>query len=787
MPPPQSTGIAREIISMPDADAATRKIRDLCGLELQYMVQHGTFPKNCPSPSGSLLWSLLQSMKHFLYADTQCIEGLNSMIKIIGKRSPNISLELLSSRLTIKRALRLHQRTTSALKFSTFRPHAEELIADIMRFKVSCLAVLGDAQRWGHATPINLQLDDNQPDQVPKNVCQGPEAIPADVDVDPMKDCETEGASSAASAAPVLAAYGSVMNHGNAQVLQSADQGARPSASSSELAVRGDVNADKHTTSAKVKIPLMLWSKSYNLGYKWMTGGGKKRKPLKTKRPPKISHEGPGLALVRSHPSFSGSSRPKHIEDHLEPQYYIVTDKFGHSVAFTELRPSGQSLIWDPEYAWVRGNTAVESTTMMSRFYDHCVLNNGVVDIRSTFLSAEQSLVLLSKGASLSLDEIHASMVDILQMTSSCMKGVQVQTQVSKPKKSKNTADDDGAVAAPATVDIDKDQEDQDDDHNAAAAAELAAELRFLHAADLGASDGESDVNDDDTADVDASGDLDVATIASFVSKSKHQSTTDMTAVRTELERMTVDDKGTCIPTAELEEEALLLVIRQLNSESTGNGSGTSSGLQFEGVGVGPSGPHLHRLNPPHSQVSDVSSDDDDINQPRPEPRLTFGAGPSTSTSSSASNPQPLDRWKQGLADTLNAFVFMRTHQDKQLGHHRSISLVLMKSRTVVTGCKCVRCQWGSDIDADLIWVTWLRNSTSHGLFGRFARQVDLDENNKVLFSVPDTTMLRTGMSRGYGHPELTCDDKHCCIIMPYVGAAMRSVKNEYRQRYGAI
>ena len=52
-----------------------------------------------------------------------------------------------------------------------------------------------------------------------------------------------------------------------------------------------------------------------------------------------------------------------------------------------------------------------------------------------------------------------------------------------------------------------------------------------------------------------------------------------------------------------------------------------------------------------------------------------------------------------------------------------------------------------------------------------------LDDDGKVLFSVADCTMYRTGISNGIGYPELCLDDRHAHVLLPFVRAAMRKVK----------
>ena len=147
-----------------------------------------------------------------------------------------------------------------------------------------------------------------------------------------------------------------------------------------------------------------------------------------------------------------------------------------------------------------------------------------------------------------------------------------------------------------------------------------------------------------------------------------------------------------------------------------------------------------------------------------------------------------LQVWSTACKDTLEAFTWLHLNSDKPLGEHRSISLVLMRPMAVPLGgqskCSCVRCRWGGDSDTpDLLWITWVGYSQTHGLLGRTGRQVCLDEDNKILYSFPDNRMRATGESMGYGFPQLVCDDSHADILVPYVGSAMTKVSKRSKDR----
>ena len=70
----------------------------------------------------------------------------------------------------------------------------------------------------------------------------------------------------------------------------------------------------------------------------------------------------------------------------------------------------------------------------------------------------------------------------------------------------------------------------------------------------------------------------------------------------------------------------------------------------------------------------------------------------------------------------------------------------------------------------------------------RQGRQVLLDEEDKILFSTPDVSMYRTGISSGVGFPELRLDSRHADILVSCVKASMKKIKRTvpYRDKVAA-
>lgn len=61
-------------------------------------------------------------------------------------------------------------------------------------------------------------------------------------------------------------------------------------------------------------------------------------------------------------------------------------------------------------------------------------------------------------------------------------------------------------------------------------------------------------------------------------------------------------------------------------------------------------------------------------------------------------------------------------------------------------------------------------------MVGHKAREVRLDAQHKVIFSVSDNSFARTGKHSGFGYPEILCDENHASVLLPFLGAAMRKV-----------
>ena len=112
-------------------------------------------------------------MRRFMKGDTQAVEGLNKLVQLQGNRSPNISLELLCSRVQIKAQLG-HMGVSAGMpgvsqktRWSAVEPAAQQLLATCMQHSQSdgplgheALPYKDDQEpRWAPPPPLSLTSD----------------------------------------------------------------------------------------------------------------------------------------------------------------------------------------------------------------------------------------------------------------------------------------------------------------------------------------------------------------------------------------------------------------------------------------------------------------------------------------------------------------------------------------------------------------------------------------------------------------------------------------------------
>ena len=130
-------------------DQTTRKFTDFFAPELRQAAADGTCaPK---------LWAAMVALRRLWRSDTRENERINKMIGIQGDRSPNISLELLSSRIALKHyfgaALSTHEQNRGRETWSTSRPIAAALLHTCLGNAPGAVGVMENEERWSAPLP----------------------------------------------------------------------------------------------------------------------------------------------------------------------------------------------------------------------------------------------------------------------------------------------------------------------------------------------------------------------------------------------------------------------------------------------------------------------------------------------------------------------------------------------------------------------------------------------------------------------------------------------------------
>ena len=97
--------LAEEILQTPadDLEFNAKQLQHLCWDELQSISRDGRIPLK-HTEQGSKVFAIVSGINSSLMADTQMVESINSIIKLISTRCPRIDLETLSARIVIKKS-----------------------------------------------------------------------------------------------------------------------------------------------------------------------------------------------------------------------------------------------------------------------------------------------------------------------------------------------------------------------------------------------------------------------------------------------------------------------------------------------------------------------------------------------------------------------------------------------------------------------------------------------------------------------------------------------------------
>ena len=490
--------------------------------------------------------------------------------------------------------------------------------------------------------------------------------------------------------------------------MPSTDETAQPNINTQLLTIADQRERRLLPASAVLAGHVISWAKSYNLGWKWATGGGTHKSKKTTASKIKLQHTnaGFGVAILPT-------------PDMQDVAFYVVSDYFSHSVSFARLkicrrrvRPGDEvqdCVVWEPDRSAFADS--VESTLLFAAYHDACCVHKQRVPVESCFLAEDMCDRLFVSHGFLTVASLREKSLLMFEMTSSLMKGVQ------QPNKKKKKNEPDASPAAAASADS-AGQAEPDD-------AADAADLAYMAGNGEGETDDLCDIRSDhsgcehDEAENVAAmrelkEDAAVAT-AQTTRELKHAMSSRQSAPSArQVTRATraIAESGCASPTAEMQEEALLLLIRQRKQDR----SKQPRQLRLEGVG--------------EATCQDVDSDSaasDNSAEVVPNDRNSWVVQNFAGTSDEADSSHiiyTLALWADACITVLEALREVHDLQEcKSLGQDRSISLVLMHP-TRIDECQCVRCKWHLAHAGDLpevIWVSWLNNSPTYGVTGRRA------------------------------------------------------------------
>ena len=619
-------GIASELLSVDVSllDPTSRKLRSLCHDELTFASKHGRFQESVASESGSFCYCLIRSMGFLGHAETQAIEGINSQIKMTSKRCPNISMELLSSRLVIKRHIAGADHNggskSGRRKWSSLRPYAEATVAALTAHSMTSLAVLTDTDRWALARA-------------------------ADFDDACKKGC---AADDGADSVPICA-------------------GLRVTDMESLLSVRGSgCNGDNLVQGqgevcepggwlASVSPAQIAWAKTYNVMWKRSTAPNKRQ--LKKLPPDRV--------VPKSCLSAALFQRPR-VDI---PELYLVVEKFSHSVQFSRLRSHTENGVNYVTWVYEEDN-CVESTLFFMSFYDDCTRLGETIPARHCAISHDMCEKLFTLPG-LPRAELAATSIDVMTITA----GSASHTSARGRGRGKGRGRGRGRGRARAPLVCDEEGSVESDDN-------FVAYKEDAFANDMFNWEDMSDVNGSDTSSGLHDSDDDVSGQSAAVIKRAQEMGCAPTAeqVLDKVAEIQMDHTLPAVPDAELQEEALLLLLKQskdhllqaprLDEEHTTKQTADHGLSSDDDAGLG----DKHLIGEPyHSMMLRLSS------------QSTAGLCASI--------------WMSSCLDTLRSMRVFAEHKNIKVGHQRSIS-----------HCQCVRCAW-SDESNDIIFVHWLNNS----------------------------------------------------------------------------
>ena len=643
--------VARQLLGAKPTqlEPTTRKIRHMCEDEIRHCHHTGKFDKDVRSESGPFLFCLLKSLAAMFPCDTQVIEGMNSVVKLIGRRCPSITLELLSGRLVVKRFLSGasdDQSVRCYRKFSEIKSFAEGAVKNLAQFNTSALSILADANRWATADPTDFEH---------AVVCETSKL--SMVDLDMLVELRFP---------------------------EFQQESAGPS----------DQHRDDSTSDLRSEVPpeALTWAKKYNIIWK-RAAAPNKRQRKKLDPANVVPHTSMVVAVVRC----------RRCE---WPEFFLVVESFAHSVQFARLQSfterGGRRVKWqrDPP------PRPVESTMLFLDFWWLCSKNNVTIDVDMTQLDRFMINAIFGKGISMS---------DLLIKARSVMK-MTIEEPARKPRV-RPRKEFPGALEDMSESDIESDGSNPDS---------VGSHRPKGHGGFLKSKDQIEDISGESGTDSSSSSKLsdsddDVADLSATKIKAAKDggrcpSDTQVLQVAAELQ---AQGGGVPVPEAEIQEEALLLLLQKSKQDKLelGRKTGAAAAKKFAKCAAekGAKTTNLTETSPGGMTDSD-GDDSDGISENLPTLLRHAGGGHNDLISKFQQHSDPtmgfvLCKWLTSFVKTLLAMEKFALTKDIELGHERSIAFVQQKPvDRPVSGCQCLRCKC-KDESSDLIFVHWLNNT----------------------------------------------------------------------------
>ena len=147
-PCPLRQAIAQHIRGCPEhvLEGNARKIKALFPADVEFAARTGM--------CGEELFELMHQARRTIKASVRPNERAHSMIKCMTRRSPNIQLPLISSRLTIKSHFEGLLDSKHKSKMTQLRLRGSNLVDRCLESGEACKAVLNDEGRFAYAEPI---------------------------------------------------------------------------------------------------------------------------------------------------------------------------------------------------------------------------------------------------------------------------------------------------------------------------------------------------------------------------------------------------------------------------------------------------------------------------------------------------------------------------------------------------------------------------------------------------------------------------------------------------------